>query len=114
MQLKREIPFVMGILPAELDMLTNKQPEEKENVRRTGARVLVQGILDAAFEEEDGWILVDYKTDSVPREGGEDILQARYALQLRCYGEALQRLSGKPVVQKWLYSFSLGKAIVCE
>ena len=113
-QLKREIPFVMGILPAELDVLTNKQPEEKENVRRTGARVLVQGILDAAFEEEDGWILVDYKTDSVPREDGEDILQARYALQLRCYEEALQRLSGKPVVQKWLYSFSLGKAIVCE
>ena len=30
--------------------------------------VLIQGVIDAYIEEADGFILIDYKTDYVPKE----------------------------------------------
>mgnify|MGYP000703705832 CR=1 FL=1 len=41
-------------------------------MQKTDDFVVVQGIIDVYFEEEDKIILVDYKTDRV-REGEEDI-----------------------------------------
>ena len=28
-----------------------------------GERILIQGVIDCLFREDDGWILVDYKSD---------------------------------------------------
>lgn len=42
---------------------------------------LVRGVIDLAFEEADGWVLVDYKTDRV---GVEELLQ-KYRPQLESY-----------------------------
>jgi ATP-dependent helicase/nuclease subunit A len=73
-------------------------------------QVLVQGIIDAFFEEEDGYVLVDYKTDYV-KPGEEPLLLERYQKQLWYYAEALERVGERKVKQAYIYSFALGKEI---
>ena len=93
-----EQPFVMGDLPEKI-FGDGSASEEM---------LLVQGIIDVFFEEEDGIVLLDYKTDRV-REAEE--LIRRYRRQLELYGEALERTRGKRVKERYLYSFALGETI---
>ena len=74
-------------------------------------RVLVQGIIDAYFLEGDEIVLVDYKTDRV-RRGEEQKLVDLYHTQLEDYAQALQRMTGRRVKEKYIYSFALKKAIL--
>lgn len=70
--------------------------------------VLLQGIIDAFILQEDGIILVDYKSDHVRDEA---TLIGRYKTQLTLYAKALQEITGRPVKEKLIYSIILGKAI---
>ena len=94
-KLYREQPFVMSVSASRL----GKDFPESE-------QVLIQGIIDVFFEEEDGIVLLDYKTDSV---AALQELRNRYETQLDYYSEALTKLMGQPVKEKLLYSFHLGK-----
>lgn len=85
-------------------------PAREIGVGESKELVLVQGIIDAWMEEEDGLVLVDYKTDRV-EQGGESILIRRYQTQLDYYKRSLEQITGKPVKEKILYSLSLGKEI---
>ena len=58
--------------------------------------------------EEEGIILVDYKTDRV--KDGEE-LRNRYQKQIDLYSEALDQILGKKVKRRVLYSFSLGEEV---
>lgn len=73
--------------------------------------VLVQGIIDAYFIEDDEIVLVDYKTDKV-RKGQEKKLIDLYSSQLEDYARALERMTGKRVKEKIIYSFTLNKSIL--
>ena len=73
--------------------------------------VLVQGIIDAYFMEEEAIVLVDYKTDRVKR-GQEQKLIDLYHVQLEDYARALERMTGKRVKEKIIYSFTLQKEIL--
>lgn len=95
--LHMEQPFVLGI-PA-------KEVYKDTNLDET---LLVQGIVDVYFEEEDGIVLLDYKTDRT--EKGE-ILIKKYKEQLDYYGLALEQLTQKRVKEKWIYSFDLQENI---
>ena len=55
-----------------------------------GPNRYVEGFVDLAFEEADGWILADYKTDAVPAaaQGGIDRLLERYRPQVEEYRRA--------------------------
>ena len=75
---------------------------------------LIQGIIDLYFEEDGELVLVDYKTDRVMKgEAGEKELVKRYAIQLDYYAKALTQLTGKTVKEKIIYSFALGKEVMC-
>ena len=71
-------------------------------------KVILQGIIDAFIMEEEGIILVDYKTDRV--KDGEE-LRNRYQKQIDLYSEALEQILGKKVKRRVLYSFSLGEEV---
>ena len=71
-------------------------------------KVILQGIIDAFIMEEEGIILVDYKTDRV-KDGAE--LRNRYQKQIDLYSEALEQILGKKVKRRVLYSFSLGEEV---
>ncbi len=72
-------------------------------------KITVQGVADCVFWEEDGLVIVDYKTDVVL--SAEDLAD-KYREQLRLYqlilGESLQI----PVKACILYSFHLEQEIV--
>ena len=76
--------------------------------------VLVQGIIDAFWIEDDKIILLDYKTDKVDTA---DELKARYETQLDLYAQALCRVfstNGRKIekAEKLMYSFYLNETIV--
>ena len=75
--------------------------------------VLIQGIIDAFFLEEDHIVLVDYKTDRA-RPGDEKSLERRYRTQFELYRDALEMLLDRKVTEGWLYSLSLGRAIAVD
>ena len=76
--------------------------------RKEEDEVLLQGIVDAFIVEDDGIILVDYKTDRV-REREE--LRERYRKQIMLYSDALEAILGKRVKRRVLYSFYLGEEV---
>lgn len=96
-KLRKEQPFMLGI---SADRLSPEFPETE--------RVIVQGIIDVYFEEDGEIVLLDYKTDVI--QTAEELAD-RYRVQLDYYGEALERLTGKRVKERVLYSFYLGKEV---
>ncbi len=96
-QLYREQPFVLGLEAGEI------YPEAEE-----GEMVLVQGIIDVYFEESDGIVVLDYKTDQVSEEKE---LVDKYHGQLDYYAKALEQMLQIPVKEKIIYSFTLQKEI---
>lgn len=92
-RLYREQPFVIGISASKLGQ---EFPDSES--------VLIQGIIDVFFEEEDGIVLLDYKTDAV---SSMKELWNRYEAQLDYYSQAISKLTEKPVKEKILYSFHL-------
>ena len=96
-KLYKEQPFVLSVDASEI------YPED-----RSGEKILVQGIIDVYFEEPNGLVVLDYKTDKV-RNGNE--LKEKYHAQLDYYAQALEQLTEKPVKEKIIYSFTLGEEI---
>ncbi len=97
-KLYKEKPFVFGSDAKELFADDNAVEE----------MILVQGIIDVFFEEEDGIVLMDYKTDRVD---SEDELVLRYKKQLQLYKSAIEKAYNSPVKQVLIYSFALDKTI---
>ncbi len=96
--LEKEKSFFLGVDAFELDA---KLPK--------GEQILVQGMIDAYFEEDGELVLVDYKTDYIT-----DIeeLRLRYGIQMKYYTLALEKALGKKVKEIVLYSFGLHKVLV--
>ena len=94
--LKRENQFIMGLSAKEAGMGSSDET------------ILIQGVIDAYIENENGIILVDYKTDNV---NNEDVLINRYRSQLMLYKKSLEMSTGKTVQAVYIYSFALGKEI---
>ena len=101
--INREIPFNMELPIKELYNEIQSENYKEETI-------LLQGVIDCFFEEEDEIVLVDYKTDYV-KEGEENIIIERYKLQLELYSRALFKLTGKKVKEKYVYLFWNGKVI---
>lgn len=74
----------------------------------TGSDGMLQGIADCIFEENDGYVLLDYKTD---RNTTAQQLRENYTVQLMLYKAAFDMLLDKPVKSSYIYSFSLKDCI---
>lgn len=76
-----------------------------------GEQVLLQGVVDCWFVEEDGTVtVVDFKTDRVT----EDTVAARardYRPQLDAYSRALSQAAGLEVKRRCLWFFNVGQAV---
>ncbi len=56
----------------------------------------VEGRMDLVFEEPDGLVVVDYKSDILPAEGAAALVE-RHRAQAEAYADSLSRAVGKPV-----------------
>ena len=111
-KLRKEQPFVLGVAASEIypeiyQDIQKRSQEADEN--RKEETILIQGIIDVWFEEEDGLVLLDYKTDRV-RNASQ--LKELYHAQLDYYAQALEQLLEKPVKEKIIYSFALKEEII--
>ena len=72
---------------------------------------MIRGCIDMAFEEPNGFVIVDYKTDRI---GDPHKLVAHYREQLLLYRAALACMMEKPVSDCYLYSTYLKRSIPVE
>jgi len=99
-QIYQEKPFYINIPAKEL------YPEVKDEKET----ILVQGMIDLYFIDEEGKIvLVDYKTDYIKHS--EQELIEKYKKQLEMYKYAIEESTGKVVDEVYLYSTYLNKEI---
>lgn len=97
----REKDFTVQINLGDIDNTVNENVAEE--------KILVLGKADLVFEEEDGVVVVDYKTD---RTKTPDEFRTAYYRQLEMYAAAMEQLLEKPVKQKIIYSLELGEEII--
>ncbi len=87
--IKREVPFTYA-----------KQDKD-------GDHQIIQGIIDCLFEEDGGWVLLDYKTDRVSNivDVGQE-MASRYGVQLAVYQEAAEAILQIHIKERLLYLFA--------
>ena len=117
-RLHREQQFLIGLTMTELSGLGVHAFEaggaEEEALplmdmsRAGGDFAMVQGVIDLYLEEEDGLVLVDYKTDRV--DTMQELVK-RYRVQLDYYQLALEKMTGKKVKERYLYSFRFSRLL---
>ncbi|CAK6471404.1 ATP-dependent helicase/nuclease subunit A [Peribacillus frigoritolerans] len=99
--IRREVPFTMS-LPAK---------EAYSDWTAGDEEVLIQGVIDCIFEDEQGLVLLDYKTDTITGrfangyEGAKGILADRYQMQLQLYTRAVEGIMNKKVTGRYLFFF---------
>ncbi|MCM3690252.1 helicase-exonuclease AddAB subunit AddA [Neobacillus niacini] len=97
----REIPFTLSLPASEVYPAWKDEDES----------VFVQGIIDCVFEDENGLVLIDFKSDGITDryKGGfiqaKPILKERYRLQINLYTKALEQIWKRKVNERYLFFF---------
>jgi ATP-dependent exoDNAse (exonuclease V) beta subunit len=65
---------------------------ESSVVLRLDTGTLLEAIADLAFEEADGWVVVDFKTDA----GVGARAEAQYRRQVALYARGISEATAKP------------------
>ncbi|MCR5287933.1 MAG: UvrD-helicase domain-containing protein [Saccharofermentans sp.] len=77
---------------------------------------LVQGIIDLVYEDDSGWVIVDYKTDRYAeseapgKEQRAVLAKEKHAFQLDSYAAAFEA-AGRKVTRKYLYLVRYGEFV---
>ncbi|KHD38402.1 ATP-dependent helicase [Clostridium acetobutylicum] len=101
----REFPFQIRVKSTEI---YNDLPKiyDDENI-------VVQGIVDLFFKENDEIVLLDYKNDYINDENLNETVK-KYTYQINYYKRALEIVTGLKVKEKYLYLFYTGDTIKIE
>ncbi|HEY8394634.1 MAG TPA: UvrD-helicase domain-containing protein [Thermaerobacter sp.] len=102
-RVRREWMFTLGLPASEV------YPDLPPDVAG-GEIVVVQGVIDCFVEEEDGLLLLDFKTDEPAGRPLEEMAR-RYHTQVRLYRRALEEITGRPVREAYLYFLAVGEAV---
>ena len=86
------------------------EPGEEFGPGLEGEQVLMQGVVDCALLEDDGIVVLDFKTDHVTDKTVYAVAE-RYRSQVETYAAALGRIYETTVREKYLYFFSLNRFI---
>ncbi len=98
---EREYDFYMLIPPKEID----------DELDCDGAEdVVLQGIADCFFYEDDGIVLIDYKTDRVGKASVKERSEF-YRLQIEYYSKGLESILGCKVKERYLYFLNCSEAV---
>ena len=99
-ELHREMRFLTEVPAVSIDPSCS--------VDASDANIIVQGAIDLCFIEDDGVVVLDFKTDRVDNLSE---LVSTYGEQLDIYSKAAKKIFGKDVKEKIIYSFHLGESI---
>jgi ATP-dependent exoDNAse (exonuclease V) beta subunit len=68
---------------------------------------LLRGVIDLAFHDPKGWVIVDYKTDARPISYVPTLVD-HYRGQVETYADVWHKMTGLSVVEKGLYFTHVG------
>lgn len=100
---KREVPF-------NLKMSTSEIGRGYDTIGDNEDTLLLQGIIDCYFEDNDGLVLIDFKSDYIPN-GDVEKIKEKYKTQMEYYSLALEKITGKRVRERYLFLFSIGQGV---
>lgn len=100
--IKRELPFSF-LVPAHKAYKDIDQAASKE-------QVLIQGIIDCLFEDENGLVLIDYKTDRIAMGNWAEKAE-EHRFQLEMYAEAIQSIVHCKVKDIYVFFFDGAKSV---
>jgi ATP-dependent helicase/nuclease subunit A len=98
---KREVPFTLA-LPA-IEVYTDWQDDDES--------IFIQGVIDCIFEDENGLVLIDFKSDGITDrykggfEQAKPILENRYKVQVDLYTKAIEKIWKRKVSERFLFFF---------
>jgi len=98
----RELPFMVAVPARRLSLGTSTE------------EVFLQGVVDCIFEEPDGWVLLDFKTDRFPGLNKAAMAEAAlktYGLQLVLYRRALRQVMDCRIKESYIYLLTPGIAV---
>ncbi|AZN40456.1 helicase-exonuclease AddAB subunit AddA [Paenibacillus albus] len=72
--------------------------------------ILIQGVIDCLFEDEQGLVLLDYKTDRIQMKQWEQAAE-RHRFQLTLYAEAIESVIGRKINECYVFFFDGGRAV---
>lgn len=75
---------------------------------------VLEGFIDLLYEDDDGPVIVDYKTDSWSSASDLDVKVERYRVQLQAYAGAVREAVSRNVVSALLLFLSRNEAVVRE
>lgn len=99
---RREVPFSC-MLPAERVHGT-ALPEG------TNEPVMIQGVIDCLFRDENGLVLIDYKTDRIYKGNWPEAAE-RHRFQLELYSDAVSAMLNAEVAEVYVYFFDGGRHV---
>jgi ATP-dependent helicase/nuclease subunit A len=100
-KVQREVPFTLTLDAKEVYFDWKEEQEQ----------VFVQGVIDCIFEDEDGLVLLDYKSDGIHDrfkggfEQARPILEKRYKEQIDLYTKAIEKIWKRKVDERYLFFF---------
>lgn len=75
---------------------------------------IVEGFIDLLFEEDDGFVIVDYKTDALGTDDEIERAMSRYRLQGGGYALALSRATGAYIKEVSFLFLEPSRAVTVE
>lgn len=94
----RELPFCVSV------------PAEELGYDAPGESILVGGIIDMVFEEEDGLVIVDYKSNHASADTIFTLAE-HYKRQMEMYTYAVREIWDRPIKAKYLFFLRPGIAL---
>ena len=76
----------------------------------TDEEILLQGVVDCAILDDDGIIVIDFKTDRVTEDTIMSVADG-YRQQVIAYADALQKIYQMPIKEKLIYFFELTRIV---
>ena len=112
--LTRELNFTMGVPYKDIEIFEELDVGNSDNSSKAAEvsddNIVIQGAIDYLVEEEDGFLLIDFKTDNI-KEDELESLKDDYRVQLDYYKKAVEEIFNKPVKEIYLYHIRLEKAL---
>jgi hypothetical protein len=109
--------IVSALARAALESSTVRVAAERRHWREVYVGIpygegVLEGYIDLLYEDHDGLVIVDYKTDSWRSDAELETKVQRYAVQLRAYADALRVAVGREVARAELLFLRRDRAVV--
>lgn len=112
--IRREWPFTLKKKREELTAMAESREDADRLRSDLPPELLIQGIIDLCFEDDDGIAVVDYKTDYIDfhdRQTSYDEIRRRYEKQVALYRDVIRTAFDTDRIETKLFLFRTGEII---